>query len=329
MKKEQASAITLAPPCHEENVWSEIHGTWRPLHGSFARDGLSVQWHDFHLHRDLDWAKSFHADSLEICLNFSGNAQLAQAATERDIGPNQVAVYTTPQHETRARRLAGSLHRFLTLKLSQEFLRPKFESILPRLKTPVRRFIEEGEAAPPHLEVVALPASLLTSRTQFIEPPVPEPARETWYLGRVLEILAQTIFLPECSEELFCRRHQRINRTRIERACYILERDLENPPSLEMLAAELGCSSFYLSRIFAQQTGVSIPRFLRMKRIERAAELIRTGKANVTEAAMAVGYSSLSAFNKAFVEQMACCPGLYPAVPIAGRKHRNQIRRKS
>jgi hypothetical protein len=28
----------------------------------------------------------------------------------------------------------------------------------------------------------------------------------------------------------------------------------------------------------------------------------------------------LSAFNKAFVEQIGCCPGLYPAVKIQGRK---------
>jgi AraC family transcriptional regulator len=307
---------------HEEGAWSEIHGTWQPLHGSLARDGMSVEWHDFHVDRDLDWGRSFHPGSLEICLNFFGSGRLGQAATEQKIGPNQVAIYTTQARGMRAFRHAGSLHRFLTLELSPQFLRPRFEPVLDRLKAPVRRFIEEGAAAPPHLEVNALPASLLASRIQFVEPPVPAPARETWYLGRVLEILAQTIFPPEDPQELFCRRHQRMNRARIERARYLLARDLENPPSLEMLAAELGCSSFYLSRIFAQETGVSIPKFLRMKRIEKAAELIRTGRANVTEAALAVGYSSLSAFNKAFVEQMACCPGLYPAVPIAGRKRR-------
>jgi len=30
--------------------------------------------------------------------------------------------------------------------------------------------------------------------------------------------------------------------------------------------------------------------------------------------------SRLSAFHKAFVERMGCCPGLYPNVPISGRK---------
>lgn len=165
-----------------------------------------------------------------------------------------------------------------------------------------------------------MPASLLTARVQFVAPPAPPAARDIWYLGRVLEILAQTLFPAEQPEELFCHRHQRANRERVDQACFLLSRDLENPPSLEMLAEKVGCSTFYLSRVFKEQTGVSIPHFLRMKRIEKAAELIRSGKVNVTEAAFTVGYSSLSAFNKAFVEQIGCCPGLYPNVPIPGRK---------
>lgn len=41
-------------------------------------------------------------------------------------------------------------------------------------------------------------------------------------------------------------------------------------------------------------------------------ELLRTGHCNVTEAALEVGYNSLSHFSTAFREQFRCCPGLYP-----------------
>ena len=105
----------------------------------------------------------------------------------------------------------------------------------------------------------------------------------------------------------------------MERIRYLIERDLENPPSLPMLAEEAGCSPFHLSRIFTQESGVSIPKFLRMKRMEKAGELLKLGRANVTEAALTVGYASLSAFNKAFLEYFGCCPGLYPHGKIAGR----------
>ncbi|MDB6171106.1 MAG: Transcriptional regulator, AraC family [Chthoniobacteraceae bacterium] len=302
---------------HEKLVWQEVRGVWKPLHGSFSRDGISIEWHEFHNDHPLEWGRSFHPWSLEICLNFSGTASLG--SDTRALGANQVAIYTTSKCGLPAVRNAGSLHRFLTIELSREFLQKHFAILLDRLKSPIRQFIEQGADSSDYLELIALPASLLASRLQFIEPPVPAPAHETWYLGRVLEILAQTIFPEEDPAELFCHRHQRTTRDRVERARYIIERDLENPPSLEMLAKEVGFSPFYLSRVFTQESGVSIPKFLRMKRVEKAAELLRTGKMNVTEAAIAVGYSSLSAFNKAFVEQMGCCPGLYPNVVIVGR----------
>jgi AraC-like DNA-binding protein len=307
------------PALREQSAWAKIEGTWRPLHGSFFDDGLSVEWHDFRIDSDMDWGRSFHPGSLEICLNFAGTGTLQDGAAERSIGPNQVAIYTLQNRRLQAVRHASTMHRFLTLELSPEFLRKHFASQLEKLKPPIRRFIELGVKAPPYLEVRSLPSSMLASRVQFVEPPVPEPAHTTWYLGRVLEILAQMIFPEEDPREFFCQKHQRTNRERAERVRYLIERDLENPPSLDMLAEEVGCSTFYLSRIFAQETGASIPKFLRMKRIEKAAEAIRTGRMNVSEAAMAVGYSSLSAFNKAFVEQMGCCPGLYPHVKIPGR----------
>ena len=56
----------------------------------------------------------------------------------------------------------------------------------------------------------------------------------------------------------------------------------------------------------------SQPQYLRNIRMERAAELLRTGRYNVTEAAIEVGYSSLSHFSKAFCETIGCCPVLYP-----------------
>ena len=57
---------------------------------------------------------------------------------------------------------------------------------------------------------------------------------------------------------------------------------------------------------------MTISRYLRNLRLERAAELLRSGRSNVTEAAMAVGYSSLSHFSKAFAEMFGVCPCVFP-----------------
>jgi AraC-like DNA-binding protein len=91
-----------------------------------------------------------------------------------------------------------------------------------------------------------------------------------------------------------------------------LARGIESPPSLSQLGREVGCSPFYLSRLFSEHTGMTISRYLRNLRLERAAELLRRGRVNVTEAAMAVGYSSLSHFSKAFAEMFGVCPSVFP-----------------
>ena len=103
----------------------------------------------------------------------------------------------------------------------------------------------------------------------------------------------------------------------------ILRRDPTNPPTLEQLGREAGCSPFYLSRTFSKETGQTIPQYLRQLRLERASGLLKQGRMNVTEVALAVGYSSLSHFSQAFHQQFGCCPGLYPmATPtqqVAGK----------
>jgi len=141
--------------------------------------------------------------------------------------------------------------------------------------------------------------------------PVFKPAQETWFRCKALELAAQSFFCPP-EGEMFCTRQQRAACERAGRAREILSGRLADPPSLEELGRLVGCSPFYLSRQFSEVTGLTIQQFLRQARLERAADLLRTGKHNVTEAALEVGYNSLSHFTVAFREAYGCCPGLYP-----------------
>ncbi|MGV3533026.1 MAG: helix-turn-helix transcriptional regulator, partial [Chthoniobacteraceae bacterium] len=84
----------------------------------------------------------------------------------------------------------------------------------------------------------------------------------------------------------------------------------------------VGVSPYYLSRIFSQEMKMTIPQYIRRIRMEKAAELLRDGKHNVTEAAFAVGYSSLGYFSKSFCEVIGCCPALYPQALTVAKKRR-------
>ncbi len=295
----------------EPAVWEQVEGVWRPLYGGFAKEGVSVEWHDFRVDVPMDWSQSFHQSSLEICLNYTGLAQLGVGSKPYKLGPEQVALYTARDSVLPATREADSMHRFVTLEFSVDYLRRNLENVQQALIPGVRRFLENPAQFDPWIQISNLPAALLSIRQSLLAPPVPQQAMGTWYQSKILEVLALTVFRQDTPEELFCERHKRINRERVDRVRYLLQRDFENPPSLDMLAKEVNCSPFYLSRLFVEETGLSLPKFLRLQRVEKAAELMTDGGMSVTDAAMAVGYSSLSAFHKAFVERHGVSPSQY------------------
>lgn len=72
------------------------------------------------------------------------------------------------------------------------------------------------------------------------------------------------------------------------------------PRSLTLLARELGLSPSHLRQRFRDETGISLGRFLRESRLQRAAELLASGQANVSQAADATGWGDAYAFSRAF-----------------------------
>jgi AraC-like DNA-binding protein len=166
-------------------------------------------------------------------------------------------------------------------------------------------------------EHVAGPTVRLSAAQQQLiatlrQPPVYASAQQLWYQCKALELAVTFLLQPPPEQEMFCTRQQRVAQERVEQVIFLLKQDLASPPTLEELGKKIGCSHFYLSRIFSAQTGHTITQHLRELRMERAAELLKSGEYNVTEAAMEVGYNSLSHFSAAFHETFGCCPGLYP-----------------
>jgi AraC-like DNA-binding protein len=211
-----------------------------------------------------------------------------------------------------ATRQAHDHHRFVTL----EFSRPQLQTQLAALEGELDPTMREVIFPTREQTVVSQPQPMSAEQRTIVasltEPPVPKAAQILWYQSKALELMAHFLFEPK-DPELFCMRQKRVARDRVERTKALLLRDLANPPAREMLGQEVGCSPCYLSRIFSREICLTIPQFLRNARMERAAELLRSGRYNVTEAATEVGYSSLSHFSKAFCETIGCCPVLYPA----------------
>jgi AraC-like DNA-binding protein len=141
-----------------------------------------------------------------------------------------------------------------------------------------------------------------------------QAAQSLWYQSRALDLMTE-FFFQSPKKELFCVRQKQVSRERVDRVVKILQDKLSEPPSLEEIGREVGCSPFYLSRTFSKEMGLTIPQYLRQIRMEKAAALLKSGKFNVTEVALEVGYNSPSHFSAAFHQTFGCCPGLYPLVP--------------
>jgi AraC-like DNA-binding protein len=307
-----AAEISVAPAFSERPAWRAIGDGWRHLHGSVRGAGVSFEWHDFTAREEFDWGKSFHPGSVEVCLNLEGNGQVAFNKSESAFTPLTAGFYRRGEQILRATRNANERHQFLTVEMSFDFLRRHLGEFVTSLHPLVREIVsgqsEKSAVAPP---------SRLTSRQQQLlaslrEAPVLALAQSVWYQAKALEVAAEFFFVAPGEQELFCQRQQRLSAERVEKAVAVLREKLSEPPTLEELGRATGCSPFHLSRTFSAATGMTIPQYTRQLRLERAAELLKSGKFNVTEAALEVGYSSLSHFSQAFHEAFGCCPGLYP-----------------
>lgn len=294
----------------ERGAWRAVPKGWRQLYGDFDRLGVSLEWHDFRTERPLDWGLSFHPRSVEFCLNVEGRGAVG-ARSEADYVPGSAGYYAVTDEPLQASRQGGDHHQFVTLEFSREQLQRQLADCEADLDPQLRAAVFAGKeraivstARPMSAEQHQVVASL-------VQPPVSKSAQSLWYQSKALELMAHFLFTPK-HPELFCMRQKRVARDRVARTKELLARNLAQPLTLEMLGREVGCSPFYLSRSFSREVGLTIPQYLRKLRMERAAELLRSGRYNVTEAATEVGYASLSHFSKAFCETIGCCPVLYP-----------------
>jgi len=317
MAQRRSPLASMDPPHAEAATWQAVGNGWRQLFGNFYRLGVSFEWHEFTPVREFDWAPSFHPGSLELCLNLTGSGTVTAGSMVGRFGPATAGFYCQGRTPLQAVRTAREAHRFITVELAPEFLTRQLTGAA-ELHPLVIAALAPGSPPSGVSEPVPLNARQLELVESLRHPPVLTTAQTLWYPAKAVELMGEFFFCPAENTELFCHRQQRVARDRVESVRALLRRDLTRTPSLDDLARQAGCSSFYLSRTFSKETGQSIPQYLRQLRLERAAELLRTGRYNVTEVALEVGYNSLSHFSQAFHQKFGCCPGLYP-LPLAHR----------
>ncbi len=98
----------------------------------------------------------------------------------------------------------------------------------------------------------------------------------------------------------------------IHRAREIVETNMDNADfSIQDLSSEMGLSSRQLQRRLRETVDQSPVEFVRVLRLQRAAQLLGGQYGNVSEVAYTVGFTSLSYFAKCFKEEYGASPSAY------------------
>ncbi len=99
----------------------------------------------------------------------------------------------------------------------------------------------------------------------------------------------------------------------LRRALRLTEQRLDGDVRFDDVAHEVGLAPRSLARRFSDETGMTWRAVLRRMRLLRAIEELAAGDTPVTRIAFMVGYTSLSAFNAAFLELTGRTPTDYRA----------------
>lgn len=94
----------------------------------------------------------------------------------------------------------------------------------------------------------------------------------------------------------------------VGKALWLIETDLEGRLDLDAIASSCGLSRFGLARLFVLATGWPVMRYVRARRLSRAAHLLAGGAVDILGVALDVGYGSHEAFTRAFREHFGITP---------------------
>ena len=93
-----------------------------------------------------------------------------------------------------------------------------------------------------------------------------------------------------------------------QKALWYIESHLAEPLTLDDVAGVAGVSRFHLVRAFATATGFSVMRYVRARRLSKAAQALAAGAPDILSLALDADYSSHEAFTRAFRDHFGTTP---------------------
>ena len=139
---------------------------------------------------------------------------------------------------------------------------------------------------------------------------LPPGERERWCVWKSVELL-YLLSAPEKAETDTAPALEReVARALVDTRRY-MEAHLDEPLTIPALSRRTCLSATAFKESFRRLYGLPVHTWLRQRRMERAAELLRSSSLSVLGVAQSVGYSSASQFTAAFRRQYGVTPVQY------------------
>lgn len=123
------------------------------------------------------------------------------------------------------------------------------------------------------------------------------------------EMITPTVETSESRTGSRRRDPSRARRRYVDDAKILLQQRFRERLRLEDVARALHVSTFHLCRLFKEETGTPIHRYLNQLRLRHALRELVQGETELAELAMAVGFSCQSHFTTAFRKEFGVSPG--------------------
>ena len=128
------------------------------------------------------------------------------------------------------------------------------------------------------------------------------------YVDSVTDALTIHLLRSSAPHAISGRGRESLSPRALSRVCERIEESLEHGLSLADLAGEAGTSRFHFARAFRSATGVPPHRYMTLRRIERAKELLVQTDLPLVDVALASGFGSQSHFTLRFRETVGLTP---------------------
>ncbi|GED17807.1 helix-turn-helix transcriptional regulator [Aneurinibacillus migulanus] len=290
---EEISDIPLSSRQREQYDQSiPILGGTGHIQRIFLRKGMEINWFDGRLHEPVTLDVGVHYPHLEISYTLSGQGCWEPTDSSRSYGlsPGVSNLVYMSNSEVRAELFPQERIFHMELRIDVRH----FGELLPDLaRISNEPFFCKQTADSPHI-------SLLVE--QIKQCPYSGTFRKLYLEGKAIELLVYHLDGAEKEEQLV-RAASALKADDIRclhQAKEILSHTWREPPGLLELARLVGLNDYKLKLGFKQLFGTTVFGYVRGLRMNEARKILEQGKANVSEAAMLVGYHNLSHFASLF-----------------------------